>query len=518
MVGVGQRSSDVSLYQTNIQNWLTDSAFWTDMSTYVSDWVQEVYGDVRSYAVPGAPQATRREYLNDYLQHKLVLAAAGPPSIETARTYLHGAYAPLANAAWERDCCYGWTMVSPEQMAGYVSGQTHALRHFSATTGQPRDHWGFAWAPRNGRGIPAGDFAAQTGLVLDRLAAAIRDSGQTVDPADPGSAACGPPGQNVHCVADLEGARSTEAWKSFRGWTQSVLSLGTTPQTVAAGAASAPIPMSLVTSTGLQVTTPSPLTVTLSSSSASGGFSTSSAGPWTPTLAVTIAAGTGTGGSFYYRDTRAGTHTLTASAAGATTGTQTVTVMPGALASIAVKPGSHTIVRARESRLFEVAGLDAFGNQVAATPVWSVSPRTLGTLRAAPGGATTFTAGRILGSGTIAATMPGGLTSTVRVSVRPGRLRIASITYTSRPRTLLVSVRTVDGAGKAVSGSRVYVRVRLDGRTFLTKRVVTGPAGRTTFGVRVRSAGCFTTSVNRVASVGFKWDGRVPRNRFCRRA
>ena len=39
------------------------------MSAYVSDWSQEVYGDFRRYAVPGAPIQVRRDYLNDYLQH-----------------------------------------------------------------------------------------------------------------------------------------------------------------------------------------------------------------------------------------------------------------------------------------------------------------------------------------------------------------------------------------------------------------------------------------------------------------
>ena len=54
------------------------------MTTYVSDWSQEVYGDIRAHAVPGIPTSTRREYLNDYLQHKLVLAGAGPTEIEPA--------------------------------------------------------------------------------------------------------------------------------------------------------------------------------------------------------------------------------------------------------------------------------------------------------------------------------------------------------------------------------------------------------------------------------------------------
>jgi hypothetical protein len=84
VIGFGQRTGDVSVYQDTLQNWLSDTAFWTDMAAYVSDWSQEVYGDLRSHAVPGTPVTTRREYLNDYLQHKLVLAGVGPSTIETA--------------------------------------------------------------------------------------------------------------------------------------------------------------------------------------------------------------------------------------------------------------------------------------------------------------------------------------------------------------------------------------------------------------------------------------------------
>ncbi len=227
VVGVGQRTSDTSLLQTNLQNWYSDAAFWTDMSAYVSDWGQEVYGDIRNHAVPGAAEVTRRDYANDYLQHPLVLAGVGPATIETARSYLHAAYSPLANAAWERETGYGWTMVPAEQMGAYVSSQVHALRYFSATTAQPQDHWGFAWAPRNAGGVPAGEFAAKSGLVLDRLAAAIRDSAEVTDSTDPGSAACGPPGQTLQCAFDVEGATLNEAWKSFRTWTQPVLGFAT---------------------------------------------------------------------------------------------------------------------------------------------------------------------------------------------------------------------------------------------------------------------------------------------------
>jgi hypothetical protein len=518
VIGVGQRTSDVSLYQTNLQNWFADSAFWADMSTYVSDWSQEVYGDVRNYAVPGVPTSVRRDYLNDYLQHELVLAGVGPPTIETARSYLQTAFSPLANAAWERETGYGWTMVPSEQMAAYVSAQVHALRYFSAASGQAQDHWGFAWAPRNGTGMPAGDFAARTGLVLDRLAAAVRDSAETPDPADPGSAACGPPGQNTWCVGDLEGARLNEAWKSFRAWTQSVLAFATPAQTIPAGTPSAAMSLALVTSSGLAVTTPTPLVVTLSSSSSTGVFSSSPAGPWSSTLSLTIAPGTGTSTGFYYQDTRAGSHVLTASAAGATSGTQTVTVTPGPVAAVAVTPASAT-VRARASRQFTAAGRDAYGNAVSASAAWSLNPARLGTIAPRTGAATTLTAGRALGTGTVTAAIAsesGTISATASVSVTPGRLRIGWIKYRSRGKTVLVNVRAVDAAGQSVSRALISVLVRRDGRRHFSARAVTGAGGRTFHRIPAPRGGCFTTTIRRVTAAGFTWDGRTPRNRFCR--
>jgi hypothetical protein len=518
VIGFGQRAGDVSLYQTNLQNWLADSAFWADMNSYVSDWTQEVYGDVRSFAVPGVPQSVRRDYLNDYLQHKLVLTGVGPPEIETSRSYLRTAFSPLANAAWQRDTGYGWTMVSPEQMAGYVSAQVHALRYFSATSGQSQDHWGFAWAPRNALGIPAADFAAQTGAVLDRLATAVRDSGQTPDPADPGSAACGPPGQNLWCVADLEGASLTESWKSFRTWTQPVLAFGTAAQTIPVGTPSAAMSVTLGTSSGLPATTPTALAVMLSSSSPSGTFSASPIGPWSSVLALTIAAGTGTSPGFYYQDTRAGSHVLTASAVGVTSGTQTVTVTPGPVVALTITPASAT-VRARASQRLAAAGADAHGNRIPVSVAWSLQSPTLGTVAPRAGDATTFTARRTLGSGTIVAsvvTEVGAISAGASVRVAPGRLRIGSIGYRSRKGAVLVTATAVDAAGRPVSRAVVSVVVRRNGRSHFSARAVTGAAGRTVYRVPARRGGCFTTVIRRVSAAGFAWDGRTPRNRYCR--
>src|SRR5262245_35716466 len=148
--GVSQRTPDLSTYKANLQGWLQDAAFWTDMSAYVSDFSQENYADTRSYLVPGVPLPTRRDLLNDYLQHELRLAATGPDSAALARAYLQAAYSPLANAAWGWESAFGWTMAPIDQMQDFVSAQTYALRYDATARGGGEDRWGFAWSPRNG--------------------------------------------------------------------------------------------------------------------------------------------------------------------------------------------------------------------------------------------------------------------------------------------------------------------------------------------------------------------------------
>jgi hypothetical protein len=503
VIGFGQRTADVSVYQNTLQAWLADSSFWTEVATYVSDWSQEVYGDVRAYAVPGSAVATRREYLNDYLQHKLVLSGVGPAEIEPARAYLREAYSPLANGAWPRQTAWGWTMVPYEQMAAYVSAQVDAMRFHSVSTGQARDHWGFAWAPSNTTGLSSADFAAQTGAILDRMAAAIRDSG-AADPESPTTGACG--AGDALCAVDLPEASHNGAWRSFRAWALSTLAIGpATPISVVAGVPSAALELSVASAVAR------PVTVTVRSSSPAGTFSTSPAGPWTSTLALSLAPGTVT--SFYYLDTRAGQATLTATAPGTTQATREVTVVAGAAARVAVTPSSRE-VRARGEVAFTAAAADGFGNAVPASLSWTVQPATLGRVVRGEGGAVTFRAGRTLGSGTVTATL-GSLSGSANVIVRPSALRVLP-TFRRTSRGVLLTLATVDAAGRAVSRATLVFAVRVDGRRAARARAVTGAAGKTRLGVPA-GPGCYTVVVTRATAQGFLWNGRTPRARLCRR-
>jgi hypothetical protein len=506
VIGFGQRTADLSVYQNTVQSWLADSAFWTDMTTYVSDWSQEVYGDIRAHAVPGAPTSVRREYLNDYLQHKLVLAGAGPAEIEPARAFLREAYSPLANGAWPRETAWGWTMVPFEQMAAYLSAQVNALRYFSASSAQPQDHWGFAWAPRNTTGLSQADFANQTGVLLDRLAAAIRDSGDVVDPENPGGGACGP-GETL-CALDLAEARHNEAWRSFRAWAQSTLSIAGAPATLTAGAASPPLQLTLASAVAR------PVAATLRSSSPAGTFSTSPAGPWTSTLTLTISPGAVA--TFYYLDTLAGRATLTAAAPGTTQALTEVTVVAGAAARIAVTPATREI-RARGETTFTAALADSFGNAVTGGVTWSVAPTSLGTLVRKAGSAVAFRAGRQLGTGTVSATAGGGaLAASASITVRPATLRIGAVTFRRTSRGIQVTVAAIDGARRPVSRAELTIVTRVRGQRLSRARVVTGAAGKARALAPAR-AGCYTISVSRAVAEGFTWNGRTPPNRFCRR-
>ncbi len=250
-IGMGQGTQDLSVYKTNLDGWLSDSAFWADMSRYVGDWSQEVFGDYRDYGVASADLATRRSALNDYLEHVIAQANAGPAAAATARSYLQGAYSPLANAAWQYDAAFGWTLVSAAQMDDFVSAQIYALRSYDATT-QPNgtDHWGFAWSPKNAGGLSDADFATQSGQLIDRIASAIHDSDHSADPADPGRNACGI-GQNW-CATSISGAAFNAGWKGFAYWGPLGLAFTSASQSIGAGASSAPIALRLQASGAAQ--------------------------------------------------------------------------------------------------------------------------------------------------------------------------------------------------------------------------------------------------------------------------
>jgi hypothetical protein len=291
--GIGQSTADTTTYKLALQSWFGDSAFWAAASGYVRDWAQEDYGDLRTYAVAGTSTDARRDQEVQYLGHELALAGAGPATVATARSFLDSTYVPIGNAAWAWPSAYGWTAAPLANMNDFVSGQVYASRSIGAPFGV--DRFGFAWSPNNTLALSGADFTAQTGALLDRLAAAIRDSGTSP------VAACAP----AWCTTSLDGAAFTTAWQGFSTWSPTTAVFTSPPATFAAGSSTA-ITVQLQAA-GIARNADSAQTLSFATTSAAGSFS--------PSATVTIPAGASSA-TVTYADTQPGSPTVSATLAG----------------------------------------------------------------------------------------------------------------------------------------------------------------------------------------------------------
>jgi hypothetical protein len=215
VVGLGQRTQNLSVYLTNMRGWLSDAAFWTEAGDYVRFWAQEVYADVRAWGVADAPAMTRARHVMEYEMHPLALAQAGGEKSAAAAAFLRRTYLPLANAAWKWESGFGYTNVDDLTMRHFVSEQVFAIRHDAGTHPEegPEGRLGFAWAPE-ARG--ESDFPAKTAGLQQRLASALAHAYAQGGSSQMG--ACGPPGEHVWCEGAVDGALFNEGWAAFSSW------------------------------------------------------------------------------------------------------------------------------------------------------------------------------------------------------------------------------------------------------------------------------------------------------------
>ncbi len=134
-------------------------------------------------------------------------------------------------------------------------------------------------------------------------------------------------------------------------------------QTLTAGAASAQITVQIRDLFNNPVTAGTNVIVTLSSTSSGGQFSTSSSFTSTITT-ITIPSGSNSA-TFFYKDTVAGSPTLTASSAGLTSATTTFTINPAAASKLVFTSGiGQTLTVGTVSSQITVQIQDGFGNAV----------------------------------------------------------------------------------------------------------------------------------------------------------
>jgi hypothetical protein len=241
------------------------------------------------------------------------------------------------------------------------------------------------------------------------------------------------------------GTTSSTAWRTWLfGVTPAstpppaaTLTFATPPQTLTAGQPSAP------TQVGLTTAQPDDVAVSVASSSMNGQFAESTAGPWSSTLQLTITSGQTTSPPFYYRDTHAGSSTLTASASGFTSVTQTETVSAAPLQTITVSPHDASLT-VGDSQTFNASGADEFGNPVSvAAASWTTTAP--GTLTTTSGAATTFAAASV-GSGLVQAAI-GSVSDSATLTVTSQTIPAPTgVTATLRGKRIKISWQPVAGA------------------------------------------------------------------------
>jgi hypothetical protein len=207
--------ADVAQYKADLQEWLTDGPFWTDLDAYVDFFAHEVYASSLNWGVADVPRARRAEYLNDYFHHMTILVEEGPDTAEAARRFLRRTYLPLANAVWPSADVGNTDLLSAEQMSQFVSTEVYAIRHYANAHPQtaPQGRIGFGWAPL---AEEVGYSPSGRDLLVTRLASAIHEAYE--EGANSQMGACGPPGNHVWCEGEVAGAFLNDVWKLFASW------------------------------------------------------------------------------------------------------------------------------------------------------------------------------------------------------------------------------------------------------------------------------------------------------------
>ena len=520
VVSVGQTGVSFPAYKATWQSWLQDNNFWVEMSSYVSDFFQEVYGDVRTYAVLGATPSTRMALLNQYLQYPYQLATApnAPPSEQTARAFLSASYGPLANASWAWGSSYGWTEIGSDVMADYVSAQTYAMRVASST-----GRLGFAWNPLNTLGLSASDYTIQVNALLARLAGSIHES----DGGDP-TLAC----EATGCSSVVDGATAATGWNTFATWAPTVAAFNSPAITATAGTAAGPLTVQLTAGTAV-TKLPIPSTVTVTSTSRTMTFSTSASGPWTPSLTLSLDPGMGNA-AFYTLDPTPGSPTLTTNLNGEVS-TQAETVAAPALAQTTtttqpepaqvtgvtyspVKGHMHVAARLVDGSGRPVQGIVGLSLVVGTSPVVSTLAAT------GADGAFGLTAEPLLQRGCYlleirSITAPGHVwngqsqSQTDCVNALPAHIAATALVVVEG--RLHAEVAVADGAGRPVR-ARVSYSILRGSTTFASTSGPANSEGRLglTAGTPLE-VGCYSLGISSISEAGFAWDHAAPVQRLC---
>ena len=179
------------------ETWLSRADFWVDMNRYVRWWAQETYASPAQVCVASAMVGERARSLNEFAMYPARLAAAGPASAATARSYLGRAYVPVHTAVWRSTEGYGDTVVPMATMQNFVSTAVYATRAWAATHPYADGRIGLAWDRQTS--VTDADLAP----LIDRTAAALAGA---YGPTGMATRACSPSGAFTWCQCEVAGA------------------------------------------------------------------------------------------------------------------------------------------------------------------------------------------------------------------------------------------------------------------------------------------------------------------------
>jgi len=119
----------------------------------------------------------------------------------------------------------------------------------------------------------------------------------------------------------------------------------------------------------------------------------------------------------------------------------------------------------------------------------------------------------------------GSLTSTANFTLQvistASSVIVDSITYAAeggrnKDKHLLITMALVDDLDNVVSGASVSIDLYRDGALVASGTGITGTDGMLTFTLKNAKSGCYETTVTNVTAEGLTWGGLTPANEFCK--
>jgi hypothetical protein len=178
--------------------------------------------------------------------------------------------------------------------------------------------------------------------------------------------------------------------------------------TIMAGTVAGPITATFINGFGVVIPAPSNVMVNVSSSAASGFFDTNPIGAFDGGATSVFIPQNATSVIFYYRDTKAGLATVTASGLGFA-GTLVLAISPGAANSLAITSAPFSIQVGQVSPQMTVLLQDQYGNTASSSaPLFLIPTTTSGVGKFATSSSGSFTATQIkIPAGQTSVSMPG---------------------------------------------------------------------------------------------------------------